>query len=179
MAYFPPEKVFHAILCAECLRGHTLPGFMRCAPRCFVSADRGQGAILAECHRKSWLYTEGQRKAPLVAACRRCHTALPRWVIERRLAAFAARQRKAPLVQRGDSMAQPCRGDCEAKEIHLARFCCPARQRRGAPAAVSLFAIAGCICLGKESFGCGATPPTKPGSISQRGSAVWVQRHAA
>ncbi len=53
------------------------------------------------------------------------------------------------------------------------------------PAAVSLFAIAGCICLGKESFGCSVTllfeklQPTKPGSISQRGSAVWVQRHAA
>ena len=51
------------------------------------------------------------------------------------------------------------------------------------PAAVSLFAIAGCICLGKER--CSVTllfeklQPTKPGSISQRGSAVWVQRHAA
>ena len=30
------------------------------------------------------------------------------------------------------------------------------------PAAVPLFAIDGCICLGKECFGCGATPPTKP-----------------
>ncbi len=43
----------------------------------------------------------------------------------------------APLVQRGDSMAQPCRGDCEADCIILLR------------------------------------------SVAQRGSAVWVQRHAA
>ena len=27
------------------------------------------------------------------------------------------RQREAPLVQRGDSMAQPCRGDCEARQM--------------------------------------------------------------
>ena len=51
--------------------------------------------------------------------------------------ALGRRHSAAPLVQRGDSMAQPCRGDCEAD----------------------------CIIL----LGC----------VAQRGSAVWVQRHAA
>ena len=135
MAYFPPEKVFHAILCAQRAAG-PVPVSGGDAPMAFLL--RGWRAACRRCHtalprwvieRRLVAFAARQRKAPLVAACRRCHTALPRWVIERRLVAFAARQRKAPLVQRGDSMAQPCRGDCEAKEIHLARFCCLARER--------------------------------------------------
>ena len=37
-------------------------------------------------------------------------------------------QREAPLVQRGDSMAQPCRGDCEAGGMIQLVFYC--RERR-------------------------------------------------
>ena len=37
-------------------------------------------------------------------------------------------QREAPLVQRGDSMAQPCRGDCEAGGMIQLVFYCRVRE---------------------------------------------------
>ena len=37
-------------------------------------------------------------------------------------------QREAPLVQRGDSMAQPCRGDCEAGGMIQLVFYCRVRR---------------------------------------------------
>ena len=54
-----------------------------------------------------------RRQTALPAQCLGCHTALPRPATEPGRP-NAERQRKAPLVQRGDSMAQSCRGDCEA-----------------------------------------------------------------
>ena len=42
----------------------------------------------------------------------------------------AAGQRKAPLVQRGDSMAKPCRGDCEAGGMIQLVFYCRVREHR-------------------------------------------------
>ena len=42
----------------------------------------------------------------------------------------AAGQRKAPLVQRGDSMATPCRGDCEAGGMIQLVFYCRVREHR-------------------------------------------------
>ena len=111
---------------------------------CQGISEKGDKALARVCSQKeavcdSWRISLLKKSfTPFyAAACRRCHTALPRWVIERRLAAFAARQRKAPLaaacrrchaggiagqrkaplVQRGDSMAKPCRGDCKARQM--------------------------------------------------------------
>ena len=55
-------------------------------------------------------------------ACRWTHTALPRWVIERRLAAFAARQRKAPLVQRGGQHGNAMQGGLQSRGNDSAGF---------------------------------------------------------
>ena len=71
---------------------------MRCLPLCSgcdkPSPGRGQGAILAQCHRKGWLYPPGQR--------------------EERPSGH-----RTPLVQRGDRPPQADRGDCEADCIIL------------------------------------------------------------
>ena len=58
------------------------------------------------------------KNPPLRAACRRCH------------AGGIAGQRKAPLVQRGDSMATPCRGDCKAGGMIQLVFYCRVREHR-------------------------------------------------
>ena len=119
----------------------------------------------------------------------------------------AAGQRKAPLVQRGDSMAGPCRGDCKARQmiqlgavIGCGSTAWPSRHGTGSTAWVRRLAVnpsvgvrrqlplhkggpvAGrpyCLCLGSLCLP-GQRAYDSPGTgLAQRGSAVWVQRHAA
>ena len=120
---------------------HALPGFMRCSaqvlrpcrkkpgcspgwraatpmlspalcvirPECSGLAGRGQGEVLGgepplPCSPRLYaLFGPGAPALPEKA-----------WV---QSWPNAAGQRKAPLVQRGDSMAKPCRGDCKARQM--------------------------------------------------------------
>ena len=89
----------------------------------------------------------------------------------------------APLVQRGDSMAKPCRGDCEAGGMIQLVFYCRDRKHR-------LGAASRCQSLSRRS----PTAPFAQGRSgvrtailsllfcvgpAQRGSAVWERRHSA
>ena len=65
-----------------------------------------------------------------------------------------AGQRKAPLVQRGDSMAKPCRGDCEAGGMIQLVFYCRVREHR-------LGAASRCQSLSRRS----PTAPFAQGSL--------------
>ena len=69
-----------------------------------ANPGRGFGAILAKCKQKS--SPAGELLSWFCCLAR-----------QRNLGAQALGQRKAPLVQRGDSMATPCRGDCEARQM--------------------------------------------------------------
>ena len=100
------------------------------------------------------------------------------------------RQRKAPLVQRGDSMAQPCRGDCEAGGMIQLVFYCRVRElavnpsvgvrrqlplHKGGPVAGRPY----CLCLGSLCLP-GQREYDSPGTgLAQRGRAVWPRRLAA
>ena len=145
--------------------------------------------------------------APLVAAWRRCHTALPRPIMQPDFHSTpGCGSTTAPLVQRGDSMAKPCRGDCRAGQMiqpgaaaslgsedtgsipqsAFADSSLCTREVRW-PDGHTVFALARCACLGKESMTAQAlglpSAAAQYGSsvtlLAQRGSAVWVQRHAA
>ena len=112
----------------------------------------------------------------------------------------------APLVQRGDSMAGPCRGDCKARQmiqlgavIGTGSTAWPSRHGTGSTAWERRLAVnpsvgvrrqlplhkggpvAGrpyCLCLGSLCLP-GKREYDSPGTgLAQRGSAVWVQRHA-
>ena len=96
----------------------------------------------------------------------------------------------APLVQRGDSMAGPCRGDCKARQmiqlgavIGCGSTAWPSRHGTGSTAWERRLAVNPSVGvrrqlpLHKGAF-FAARETTGPGSAAQRGSAVWPWRPA-
>ena len=127
-----------------------------CSPRLYALFGPSAPALPEGARVKSWLSAAGQRKAPLVAAWRRCHI----------------------------------RGDCEAGGMIQLVFYCRVRRlavnpsvgvrrqlplHKGGPVAGRPY----CLCLGSLCLP-GQRAYDSPGTgLAQRGSAVWVQRHAA
>ena len=96
----------------------------------------------------------------------------------------------APLVQRGDSMAGPCRGDCKARQmiqlgavIGCGSTAWPSRHGTGSTAWERRLAVNPSVGvrrqlpLHKGAF-FAARETTGPGSVAGRGSAVWPWRLA-